>query len=94
MPAPRRKKQSGAERIREAADNGGDTPTKEAERRQPPTTADKGGDTPTSADSRELVRLTARVARWQRTELEKRAEAEGRLLSELVREAVREYLRK
>ena len=82
MPAPR-KKQSGVDRIREDADKGSVPPTKDADRRQPPTNADK-----------ELVRLTARVARWQRSALEARAEAEGRLLSELVREAVREYLRR
>ena len=67
-----------------------------------PTTADKGSDTPTmsdnvsdaptTADNIELVRVTARIARQQRERLDNIARTEGRLLSDVIREAVRDFL--
>ena len=76
----------------------------EESRRQAPTTADNAGNPPTIADnasdpptlsdnSRQLERTTVRLAAWQKSQLQRIADADGRLLSDVVREAVRQYLR-
>ena len=91
MPAPRRK----SDQFKESqhnfvgvsptdADIVGDTPTKEDIVRQPPTLSDKI----------ELVRVNARIAKTHRDRLEAIAREDGRLLSDVVREAIREYLRR
>ena len=70
----------------------GDTPTSSDNSGQAPTKADIVRQSPTSADDRELVRTTVRLARWQREQLQARADTEGRLLSDVIRDAVRQYL--
>jgi hypothetical protein len=68
-------------------------PTKEAERREAPTNADNVSEAPTNADNTELVRISGRIVKWQRDKLERIAARDGRLFSDVLREAVREYLR-
>lgn len=70
-----------------------DTLTKKADASEAPTSADNSRQTRTDAD-RELVRISGRIARWQRDRLEAIAERDGRLLSDLVREAVLELIKK
>ena len=48
---------------------------------------------PTLSDRVEFVKMTVRVDKRQRDRLETVARNEGRLLSEVVREAIRDYLR-
>ena len=57
-----------------------------------PTNADNVSESPTNADRIELVRITGRIARRQRDALERIAKRDGRLLSDLLREAIRDYL--
>ena len=71
----------------------GVSPTKKANVRQAPTMSDKISDTPTNADELvEFVRVTARISKRHREALEAIARRDGRLLSEVVREAIRRYL--
>ena len=66
------------------ADNAGDELTND----------DNASDTTTLSDkSRQLERTTVRLAAWQKSHLQRIADSEGRLLSDVVREAVRQYLR-
>jgi hypothetical protein len=96
MAAPRKKDR---EQIRAARERQGEaigrytTPTKAAEGSEAPTSADNVSEAPTSADDIELVRVSGRIAKVQRDALERIARRDGRLLSEVLREAVREYLR-
>ena len=57
------------------------------------TTADNVSEAPTSADDTELVRISGRIVKWQRDKLERIAARDGRLFSDVLREAVREFLR-
>lgn len=74
------------------SDEGADQPTKGADVGHAPTMSDSVGDQPTNADTLELVRVTARIAKHHRDRLEAIARRDGRLLSEVIREAIREYL--
>ena len=65
-------------------DNAGDKPTNDDNASGSPTLSDK---------SRQLERTTVRLAAWQKSQLQRIADADGRLLSDVVREAVRQYLR-
>lgn len=74
---------------------------KKPESRQKPTKDDNVNHTQTNADNvsrvptdMELVRITARIAKWQKNDIEAIAARDGRLLSDIVREAIRDYLRK
>ena len=58
-----------------------------------PTMSVNVSDTPTNDDERELVQTTVRLAKWQKKQLQVIADRDGRLLSDVVREAVRQYLR-
>ena len=58
-----------------------------------PTNDDNVSDTPTNDDERELVQTTVRLAKWQKKQLQVIADRDGRLLSDVVREAVRQYVR-
>ena len=87
----REKRQAALERLAgithtepTSADNASDTPTTDDNVRQSPTTDDE----------RRLEQTTVRLARWQKQRLLHIADSEGRLLSDVVREAVREYLRR
>ena len=71
----------------------GGTPTTADKGSDTPTLSDIVGDTPTTADKIDLVRLTVRVDKRQRDRLERLANDQGRLLSDVVREAIREYLK-
>ena len=57
-----------------------------------PTMSDNVNDTPTIADELELVRVTVRIDKRQRDRLERIARNQGRLLSDVVREAIRRFL--
>lgn len=84
MPAPRKKK-SGADRIREAADTGQTSGSYPADTRQ--TTGRQAADTRQTLERRNL-RLPP--SHWEG--LEAVAARQSRHVSEVVREAVREYL--
>ncbi len=56
-------------------------------------TTAKGRQEPTMSDKVDFVKMTVRVDKRQRDRLETVARNEGRLLSEVVREAIRDYLR-
>ena len=58
-----------------------------------PTMSDNVSYTPTTDYERELVQATVRLARWQKKQLQVIADRDGRLLSDVVREAVRQYLK-
>ena len=64
-------------------DKASDTPTMSDDVRQPPA----------PADSLELVQMTVRIDKRQRDRLQAMANDEGRLLSDVVREAIRGYLK-
>ena len=67
---------------------------REEKSRQRRTNDDNASDPPTLSDkSRQLERTTVRLAAWQKSQLQRIADAEGRLLSDVVREAVRQYLK-
>ena len=51
------------------------------------------GQEPTLSDKVEFEKMTVRIDKRQRARLEVIARKEGRLLSEVVREAIRDYLR-
>ena len=74
------------------SDEGADTPTKDGDVEHTPTISDHVRDSPTTADTLELVRVTARISKSHREALEAIARRDGRLLSEVVREAIRKYL--
>ena len=81
-----KKKQTKADNVSEkstTSDKGSDTPIM----------SDNISDGPTTADKIDLVRVTVRIDKRQRDRLEQIANNQGRLLSEVVREAIRGYLR-
>jgi hypothetical protein len=90
MPAPTRKSEEFKDSQHTFA---GVAPTNADKGSEAPTMSDNVSDTPTNADSLELVRVTARIAKRHRDRLENIARAEGRLLSDVLREAIREYLK-
>ncbi|MCF7939515.1 MAG: hypothetical protein K9L68_13020 [Spirochaetales bacterium] len=77
------------------ADNASEQPTMSDNASGKRTMSDNVGEEPTrEADSRQLTRTTVRLALWQKQELRRIAEREGRLLSDVVRDAVRQFLKK
>lgn len=74
------------------ADNSADKGTKGDNVAYKPTVSDDVGQSETADSRLELVKISARISVQQKNELERRARKEGRLLSELVREAIRKYL--
>lgn len=80
MPAPRKK---GSDRIREEADKGNTQPTPEQHTYDTPSTHIR--------HTMERHNVWIPAAYWQ--ELQRRAAVDARTVSELVREALREYLR-
>ena len=83
--------------LRQFVNSGGkapneDRPTKADIVGNTPTMSDNVSESPTTADELELVRMTVRIDKRQRERLERIARNQGRLLSDVVREAIRRFL--